>query len=158
MLIARTSAHFLLLLLLLFTRYCMTLCCVRGVWLPQLPGGYLLWLLCVTSATRYCMTLCCVHGVRLPQLPGGYLWLPLVTSVTSMVTSVTWWLFVITMCYQCYQVLHDSMLCTWCIVTFVTCYLVGTHGYLLPALPGTLQGVWVIHRPDQTRPDQINWR
>ena len=25
------------------TRYCMTLCCVRRVWLPPLPGGYL-WL------------------------------------------------------------------------------------------------------------------
>ena len=25
----------------------MTLCCVRGVWLPQLPGGYL-WLPLVT--------------------------------------------------------------------------------------------------------------
>ena len=25
------------------TRYCLTPCCVRGVWLPLLPGGYL-WL------------------------------------------------------------------------------------------------------------------
>ena len=52
--------------------------CVHGVWLPQLPGGYL-WLPLVTSITRYCMTLCCVRGVRLPQLPGGYLWLLCVT-------------------------------------------------------------------------------
>ena len=54
------------------TRYCKTLCCVRGVWLPQLPGGCL-WLPLITSVTRYCMTLCCVHGLWLPQLPGGYL-------------------------------------------------------------------------------------
>ena len=77
----------------------MTLCCVRGVWLPQLPGGYL-WLLC---STRYCMILCCVRGVRLPQLPGGYLWLPLVTSVTR---------------------LHDSMLCTWWVPMVTFGYLV----------------------------------
>ena len=62
------------------TRYCMSLCYVRGVRLPQLPGGYL-WLLCVTSVTRYCMTLCCVHGVLLPQLLGGY----------HLVTGVTWY-------------------------------------------------------------------
>ena len=71
------------------TSYCMTLCCVRGVWLPPLPGGYLR-LLCVTSVTRYCMTLCCVRGAWLPPLPV----LP-----------------VVTMCYQRYQILHDSMLC-----------------------------------------------
>ena len=56
------------------TSLCMTLCCVRGVRLPQLPGGYL-WLLCVTSVTRYCMTLCCVCCILLPQLT---LWVPVV--------------------------------------------------------------------------------
>ena len=40
----------------------------------------------VTSITRYCMTLCNI--------------------VKYMVTSVTWWLPVVTMCYQHYQVLH----------------------------------------------------
>ena len=30
------------------TRYCLTLCCVRGVQLPPLPGGYL-WLRLVTA-------------------------------------------------------------------------------------------------------------
>ena len=34
------------------------------------------------------------------------------------------------MCYQHYQVLHDSMLCTWCIVTSVTWwYHLVTFGY-----------------------------
>ena len=86
------------------TGYCMTLCCIRGVLLPQLPMvtfGYqhyqvfqdcmqycgvvtsvTWWLPCVTSITRYCMTLCCIREVWLPQLPNGYLWLPLVASVT----------------------------------------------------------------------------
>ena len=86
-----------------------------------------------------------VRGVRLHPLPGGYL--------------------VVTFGYQGYQVLHDSMMCTWSMVTSVTwwlpvvtmcyqryqvlhdsavyvvyCYLsyfVGTSGYLwLRALPG----------------------
>ena len=69
----------------------MTLCCIRGVQLPQLPGvvtfgysryqvlhdsicniveyGYLM----VTSITRYCMTLCC-----------RYTW-SVVTSVTPRI-------------------------------------------------------------------------
>ena len=81
-----------------------SLCCVRGVRLPPLPGDYL-WLPLVTSVTSYCMTLCCVRGV----------WLPAVT-----------------MCYQRYQVLHDSMLCTWSVVTSVTCFTCGY--YVLPAL------------------------
>ena len=123
------------------TRYCMTLCCVPGVWLPPLPGGYL-WLLCVTSVTRYCMTLCCVRGVWLPPLPGGYLWSPLVTSVTRYCMTLccvhgvrlpqlpAWWLPAVTMCYQHYQVLLDSMLCTWNTVTSVTLWvLVVTFGY-----------------------------
>ena len=47
-----------------------------------------------------------------------------------MVTSVTWWLPVVTMCYQRYQVLHDSMLCTRSTVTSVTWWLpVVTFGY-----------------------------
>ena len=38
----------------------------------------------------------------------------------------------VTMCYQCYQVLHDSMLCMLYIVTSV-----GTSGYFrLRVLPG----------------------
>ena len=97
----------------------------------------------------------------LVELPGS---LPLVTSVTrSTVTSVTWWLPVVTFSYQHYQVLLDSMLCTRSTVTSVTwwlpvvtmCYqryqvlldvymeygylryLVVTCGYyVLPALPG----------------------
>ena len=121
-------------------RYCMSLCCVRGVRLPPLPGGYL-WLPLVTSVTRYCMSLCCVRGVRLPPLPSGYLWLPLVTSVTrycmtlyactwSTVTSITWWLPVVTFGYHRYQVLHVSMLCTWSTVTSVTWWLpVVAFGY-----------------------------
>ena len=66
--------------------------CARSIillLLPQLPGGYL-WLPCVTSVTRYCMTLCCVRGV-----------------------SVTWWLPVVTLCYQRYLVLQDPLGCTW---------------------------------------------
>ena len=42
----------------------------------------------------------------------------------------------VTMCYQCYQVLHDSMLCMSCIVTSVTLWVpVVTFGYIW-ALPG----------------------
>ena len=92
----------------------MTLCCVRGVRLPPLPGGYL-WLLCVTSVTRYCMTLCCVRGVRLPPLPGGYLRLLCVTSVTR---------YCMTLC--CVREDYGYL-----------SYLVVTCGYyVLPALPG----------------------
>ena len=175
------------------TRYCMTLCCVRGVIqylvtlatmvtkgkLPsncttwQRASVTCLWLPLVTSVTRYCKTLCCVHGVSivtsvtwwlpvwlpvlpgiarlyavymeyqsLPQLPGGYLWLPLVTSVTryckilccargvSIVTSVTWWLPVVTFGYPRYQVLLDSMLCTWSMVTSVTWWLSSCGSYV----------------------------
>ena len=54
----------------------------------------------------------------------------------STVTSVTWWLPVVTMCYQHYQVLHDSMLCTWSTVTSVTWWLPVYGYYVLPALPG----------------------
>ena len=56
---------------------------------------------------RFCRTSCCTYGVLLPQLPGGDLF-----------------------GYQRYQVLHDSMLCTWGIVTSVTRWLpVVTFGY-----------------------------
>ena len=97
------------------TRYCMTLCCVRGV---------------TVTITRYCMTLCCV-------VTSVTWWLPAVTMcyqryqvlhdsmlcTRSTVTSVTWWLPAVTMCYQRYQVLHDSMLCMLCIVTSFTLWL-----------------------------------
>ena len=68
--------------------------------LAQLPGSLPL----VTSVTRYCMTL-------------------YMLCTWSVVTSVTWWLPVVTMCYQHYQVLHDSMLYTWSVVTSVTWWL-----------------------------------
>ena len=119
--------------------------CTRGLWLPQLPGGYL-WLLCVTSVTRYCITLCCVRGVRLPQLPGGYLWLLCVTSVTRYCMTLC--------CVRGVQLLKLPGGYLWLLcVTSVTrycmtlcCvredygylrYLVVTCGYyVLPALPG----------------------
>ena len=48
----------------------------------------------------------------------------------STVTSVTWWLPVVPMCYQRYQVLHNSMMCMLCIVTSVTWWVpVVTFGY-----------------------------
>ena len=92
----------------------MTLCCVRGVRLPPLPGGYL-WLPLVTSVTRYCLTLCCVRGVRLPPLPGGYLGLLCVTSVTRycmtvccvcciLLPQLTLWVPVVILVYGCYLV------------------------------------------------------
>ena len=83
----------------------MTLCCVRGVWLPQLPGGYL-WLLCVTSII---MTLCCVSCVLLPQLLGGYLWLPLVIGVTW------YWLYTWSTGQHCYH----SYLCLASAITII---------------------------------------
>ena len=120
------------------TRYCMTLGCLHGVRLPQLPGGYL-WLPLFASVARYCITLRGVwlpqlpvvslcyrycyavymeYILLLPQLPGGYLWLPCVTSVTRYCmtlccvrgVSVTWWLPVVTLCYQRYLVLQDPRL------------------------------------------------
>ena len=52
----------------------------------------------------------------------------------SMVTSVTWWLPVVTFGYQRYQVLHDSAVY---VEYGYLSYLVVTCGYLwLPALPG----------------------
>ena len=92
----------------------MTLCCVHGVWLPQLPGVYL-WLPVLPGILQDSML--CTWSIWLPQLTGVYLWLPALSGIAclyagyrwSMVTSVTWWLPVVTMCYQRYQVLHDSM-------------------------------------------------
>ena len=92
------------------------------------------------------MTLCCVRGVRLPPLPGGYLWLPMcyqryqvlldsMLCTWSTVTSVTWWLPVVTFGYQRYQVLLDSMLCT--------------RGLWLPQLPGSY--LWLLCVTSVTR-------
>ena len=48
----------------------------------------------------------------------------------SMVTSVTWWLPVVTFSYQRYQVLHDSE------YSYLSYLVVACGSYVLPALPG----------------------
>ena len=88
---------------------------------------YLVTLVTHSNHRYHQVTLCCVRVLLRYLVAVGtlerYQVLDSMLCTRSTVTSVTWWLPVVTMCYQRYQVLLDSMLCTWSTVTSVTWWL-----------------------------------